>query len=95
VLITSLTTMVGFGCLMMADHRGLQSLGRVLVIGVTCCLFTSLVPLPALLAWITRNRPEEPGEMGAPAGPREHAATGRDGASGRKPRKVDLAMPIH
>jgi predicted RND superfamily exporter protein len=58
VLITSLTTMVGFGSLMIADHRGLQSLGRVLTIGVSCCLFTSLVMLPAILAWMTRNRPE-------------------------------------
>lgn len=57
VLITSLTTMVGFGSLMIASHRGLQSLGRVLTIGVSCCLFTSLVMLPALLAWLTRNRP--------------------------------------
>lgn len=59
VLITSLTTMVGFGSLMIASHRGLQSLGRVLTIGVSCCLFTSLVMLPAWLAWITRNRPAD------------------------------------
>ena len=52
VLITSLTTMVGFGSLMIASHRGLQSLGRVLTIGVSCCLFTSLVMLPALLTWM-------------------------------------------
>ncbi len=56
VVITSLTTMVGFGSLMIASHRGLQSLGRVLTIGVSCCLFTSLVMLPALLTWLTRNR---------------------------------------
>jgi len=56
VLITSLTTMIGFGSLMIASHRGLQSLGRVLTIGVSCCLFTSLIMLPALLAWATRNR---------------------------------------
>ena len=56
VLITSLTTMIGFGSLMIASHRGLQSLGRVLTIGVSCCLFASLVMLPALLAWATRNR---------------------------------------
>ena len=62
VLITSLTTMVGFGSLMIASHRGLQSLGRVLTIGVSCCLFTSLVMLPALLAWMTRNRAEAPEE---------------------------------
>jgi hopanoid biosynthesis associated RND transporter like protein HpnN len=56
VVITSLTSMVGFGSLMIASHRGLQSLGRVLTIGVSCCLFTSLVMLPALLAWLTRAR---------------------------------------
>lgn len=55
VLITSLTTMVGFGSLMIASHQGLQSLGRVLTLGVTCCLFTSLVTLPAALAWSTRG----------------------------------------
>jgi hypothetical protein len=67
VLITSLTTMVGFGSLMIASHRGLQSLGRVLVIGVSCCLFTSLVMLPALITWMTRNRrPDETGQVQRP-----------------------------
>jgi hypothetical protein len=42
---------------MIATHQGLQSLGRVLTLGVTCCMFTSLVMLPALLTWITRKRP--------------------------------------
>lgn len=60
VLISSLTTMVGFGSLMIVSHRGLQSLGRVLTIGVGCCLFASLVMLPAVLAWATRNRQETP-----------------------------------
>jgi len=59
VLITSLTTMVGFGSLMIASHRGLQSLGRVLTIGVSCCLFTSLVMLPAILILATRRRRED------------------------------------
>lgn len=59
VLITSLTTMVGFGSLMIASHRGLQSLGRVLTIGTCCCLFSSLVMLPALLTWLAKNRPDE------------------------------------
>ncbi len=66
VLITSLTTMVGFGSLMIADHRGLQSLGRVLTIGVTCCLFTSLIMLPAALIWRTQ-RQESEGERTAGA----------------------------
>ncbi|HBO42763.1 MAG TPA: hypothetical protein DD670_02255 [Planctomycetaceae bacterium] len=59
VLITSLTTIVGFGSLMIANHQGLQSLGRVLTIGVSSCLFSSLVMLPALLTWATRHRKEE------------------------------------
>jgi uncharacterized membrane protein YdfJ with MMPL/SSD domain len=56
VLVDSLTTIVGYGALMVASHQGLQSLGRVLTIGVTMCLFSSLILLPALLALITRNR---------------------------------------
>ena len=56
VLLTSLTTLVGFGSLMIAGHLGLKSLGRVLTIGVSCCLFTSLVMLPALLACMARSR---------------------------------------
>lgn len=59
VLLTSLTTMVGFGSLMLASHLGLQSLGRVLTIGVSCCLFTSLVLLPALLSWISQMKTAE------------------------------------
>jgi hypothetical protein len=52
--------MVGFGSLMIAGHQGLQSLGRVLTIGVSCCLVNSLVILPALLSWISRHRGEQP-----------------------------------
>jgi hopanoid biosynthesis associated RND transporter like protein HpnN len=55
VLITALTTIVGFGSLMIASHQGLASLGRVMTIGATCCLFTSLVTLPALLTWMSRR----------------------------------------
>ena len=56
VLITSLTTMVGFGSLMSASHQGLRSLGQVLSIGVACCLFTSLVMLPGILTLLDRGR---------------------------------------
>ncbi|MEX0679616.1 MAG: MMPL family transporter [Pirellulales bacterium] len=56
VLVDALTTLVGFGSLMIASHQGLQSLGRVLTLGVTCCLFTSLIMLPAALTWMTRRR---------------------------------------
>ncbi|MEN6451684.1 MAG: MMPL family transporter, partial [Thermoguttaceae bacterium] len=48
VAVNSLTTMVGFGALMIANHRGLQSLGRALTLSMGCCLFCSLL-LPNLL----------------------------------------------
>ncbi|MFQ5719313.1 MAG: RND family transporter [Acidobacteriota bacterium] len=56
ILIASLTTMVGFGSLATASHRGLASLGLVLLIGVGCCLITSIVVLPNLLVVLRRAR---------------------------------------
>lgn len=56
VVLNTLTTMVGFAVLMLADHRGLQSLGRVLTLGMGCCMFSSLVALPTLLSWLTNRR---------------------------------------
>jgi len=50
VLLSSLTTMVGFGALMVAQHRGIFSLGLLLTIGVGCNLLASLTVLPAILA---------------------------------------------
>lgn len=59
VTVDSVTTIIGFGSLMIASHQGLQSLGRVLTLGIGCCTITSLVILPAVLTWMTRNRPED------------------------------------
>ena len=49
LIITSATTMIGFGSMMFARHQGLRSLGQVLTIGVFCCLLSSLLVLPPLL----------------------------------------------
>jgi uncharacterized protein len=48
VVVNTLTTMVGFGALMIANHQGLQSLGRALTISMGFNMFNSLV-LPNLL----------------------------------------------
>lgn len=56
IVLTSLTSMIGFGSMMLAAHRGLYSLGMVLVIGVGSCLFVSLVLLPALLTIMRRRQ---------------------------------------
>ena len=49
ILIASLTTMVGFGSLMLATHRGMASLGALLVIGVGACTVAAMIVLPNLL----------------------------------------------
>jgi hypothetical protein len=56
VCLTATTTMVGFGSMMIAAHRGLYSLGAVLTIGVGACLFVALIILPAALALVSRQR---------------------------------------
>jgi hypothetical protein len=53
IVLTSLTSMIGFGSMMVAAHRGLYTVGLVLVIGVGSCLFVSLVSLPALLSLLS------------------------------------------
>ena len=56
IVLTSFTSMIGFGSMMIAAHRGLYSVGLVLVIGVGSCLFVALVPLPAILTILRRMR---------------------------------------
>jgi hopanoid biosynthesis associated RND transporter like protein HpnN len=49
VVFNGLTTIAGFGSLLIAQHRGVWSLGLLLVIGSTTTLIASLVVLPTLL----------------------------------------------
>lgn len=49
VYLNSITTIVCFGSLILASHRGLASLGMLLVLGVLTCLITAITFLPALL----------------------------------------------
>jgi hopanoid biosynthesis associated RND transporter like protein HpnN len=49
VLVKALTTMIGFGTLMISSERGLASLGFILTLGVCCCMVTALIFLPAVL----------------------------------------------
>ena len=49
ILLTSLTTMVGFGSLAFASFQGLQSFGIVLFFGVGIAFLYSVILLPALI----------------------------------------------
>ncbi|MBN1808060.1 MAG: MMPL family transporter [Planctomycetes bacterium] len=54
LMMTSLTTMLGFGSLIISRYRGIKSLGMVASLGVFACLVASLVGLTALLHWLGR-----------------------------------------
>lgn len=60
VTVDSLTTLIGYGSLLLATHQGLQSLGRVLTLAVAFCTAMSVLVLPAFLTIITRKRPLVP-----------------------------------
>ncbi|MBD3243426.1 MAG: MMPL family transporter, partial [Chitinivibrionales bacterium] len=49
ILLTSLTTMIGFGSMALGVHRGLAALGLTLFLGVGACFVSSAFVLPALL----------------------------------------------
>jgi predicted RND superfamily exporter protein len=56
VTLNGLTTMAGFGSLLVAHHRGVWSLGVLLVIGSAMTLTASLVVLPTLVRLADRLR---------------------------------------
>ncbi|HTA31395.1 MAG TPA: MMPL family transporter, partial [Candidatus Cybelea sp.] len=64
VLVSGLTALTGFGCLMLGRHQGLQSLGLVMSMGIGACMLAGLTLLPALISildrygWsVTKKRP--------------------------------------
>ena len=75
MLVDALTTILGFGALMVASHRGLESLGRLLTLGVTTCTVTSLVFLPALLNVIACGPAADAGDHDAEADDEEPPAS--------------------
>ena len=48
VVLTSLTTMAGFGSIILSHYPGLQSMGAVAVIGIAACLLSSIILMPAI-----------------------------------------------
>jgi predicted RND superfamily exporter protein len=50
VFYSALTTIASFGSLALSSHRGVASLGLLLVIGITYTLVANLIVLPALLS---------------------------------------------
>ncbi len=55
VVLSSLTTMIGFGSLLIAHHRGAYSIGLLVTLGVGAVLVVSVIVLPALLTVVARR----------------------------------------
>ncbi|MGH7369996.1 MAG: MMPL family transporter, partial [Candidatus Methylomirabilaceae bacterium] len=55
VALSCLTTMIGFGSLLIAHHRGAFSIGLLVTLGVGSVLVVSLTVLPALLTVVARR----------------------------------------
>jgi hypothetical protein len=67
ISLASLTTIVGFGGLMVSSHPGIYGVGLVVALGVGSVLVASLTALPGLLALLARRtaaRPPVPGSVG-------------------------------
>jgi predicted RND superfamily exporter protein len=60
VALCSLTTIIGYGALLVADNQALQSFGKMAILGEIACLSAALVGLPAYLVLRERRivRPE-------------------------------------
>lgn len=56
VLVSGLTSIAGFGSLILGKHRGIESLGLVMSIGLATCMLAGLTALPALLQLLIRWR---------------------------------------
>ena len=56
VIMTSLTTMVGFGSLSTSHFPALASMGHIALLGIGSCLLTSLLLLPSLLMLVGKKK---------------------------------------
>ncbi len=54
VALNGITTMVGFGSLMIATHQGIFSLGLLLTLGSACGLVAALIVLPVVLKLVMK-----------------------------------------
>jgi hypothetical protein len=61
IVVSCLTTLGSFGSLALSRHRGIQSMGQLLSIGMVCVLVSTLVVLPAWLEREARARGSVPG----------------------------------
>ncbi len=55
IAVAALTTMVGFGSIVLSHFPGLRSVGAAAILGALCTAVASITVLPVLLAYVTRR----------------------------------------
>src|SRR5690348_14659997 len=65
VFVCSLTTMIGYGSLLVSDNLAIRGFGTASLIGEISCVLTALVLVPALLALGRRHVPATQAEAAA------------------------------
>ena len=55
VTMGAVTTMIGFGGLLLSIHPGLQSIGALAIIGIGTTLLAAVIALPAAIQWIENH----------------------------------------
>jgi predicted RND superfamily exporter protein len=63
ILVTSITTMIGFGSVGFYPHRGMASLGYVLFIGVGACFLTTILVLPPVALFFEKRIMKKKGAL--------------------------------
>lgn len=58
ISVATLTTIMGYAGMALANHPGLRSIGNLAIVGLACTWITALVLLPGLLGWRETNRGE-------------------------------------
>ena len=91
ILLTSLTTMIGFGTLALSQHRGVQSLGIVLFIGVGYCLISSLAVLPAVLSTFVGKKNTTASKI-EPSNQSDHVGTGDLSPEAARTHRIDTGQ---
>jgi MlaC protein/MMPL family len=104
VVFSSLSTIVGFGSLMISRHWGIFSVGLLLTVGVASVLLASVTVLPSLLAILSargRGKTDEPDADDEPSAAANPASMLTSGCRGRrapmdvpKPEKPSAAIPL-
>ena len=55
VLVCSLTTIIGYGSLLVSDNQAIRAFGTASLVGEVCCLVTAMIVAPAVLGLFRRS----------------------------------------